>query len=136
MIAFERLKENVHLKTSCFKSHFWIVMRRGLVIWVTGVSNISKPDQRQRGERRKQARKPRSYASDLLTGVKCRATSVAKNSPSVQFCLPSEYWVLLHCKVIYTRLYTSPHPEIHPSIRPSVHLEHHGATSIWDGIFS
>ena len=56
--------------------------------------------------KRKQARKPRSYASPklrltdsltyLLTGVKCRATSVAKND---------EFGIIVICGIIIFMLF-------------------------------
>ena len=58
----------------------WVRCASGNVFLLKYVQSIKKIGR----EGTKQARKPRSYASsklrpsDLLTGVKCRATSVAK----------------------------------------------------------
>ena len=55
-----------------------------------------------------QARKPRSYASsklracDLLTGVKCRATSVAKNAFSNQYTYLLELFTTLQVEELFS----------------------------------
>ena len=65
----------------------------------------------------KQARKPRSYASpklcppthlltDLLTGVKCRATSVAKNNQDLLNVQILQYKTYMQCtKICDFRVY-------------------------------
>ena len=72
----------------------------------------------------KQARKPRSYASpklcpasDSLTGVKCRATSVAKNCKQFKTARTSQFWTLpgqlIHNLVVQKPNTSAPFPNLY-----------------------
>ena len=100
----------------------WIREKRGkgekpqrkMVLNFQSEENCARVEERMRGERRSQ-----------------RTVAITVTGPPHQ---PKAGHTLQSTTLIGTVRGSIPHPT-RRSIQPPVHLQHHGATSIWDGVF-